>query len=461
VTRQQVEVRADTSEQIRMSIHREVPTPGLVAADSHIHTLTFSKHGDAGVLERVVSIAGEGVELAIATDHNHNTDYAPSAVEAGVSEEFTSVVGNEVTTPVGHFNIFPVMDRSMLPNHALTNWQELFRNVREVTTAKVIVLNHPRDTHSNYNPFSPANFNSLTGERYESPIFGCDALEVVTTAALQSDIYQVYRDWFALLNFGMKISAVGASDTHDVSRLIVGQSRTYVACTDTDPNRIDLDAVCDSYRNGRLWVSMGLLADLTVDSRFKVGDLATGVGAKLKVSVKVSGPSWAAADRVELFANGIKIRESMITPSAKIEKANISWEIVTPRHDVHLVVIATGPGITAPYWATPRPYQPTSRSFNPRVIASTNPVWVDADGDGRFLAPADYARMLLKRHQKSLPDIIKALNRFDEAVAIQTALACDRAGLKLQDAAGELKSASEQVQRGFAAYMSGRERPFR
>ena len=35
-------------------------------------------HGDATPEETMLSIAGEGIELAVATDHNHHTDYRPS-----------------------------------------------------------------------------------------------------------------------------------------------------------------------------------------------------------------------------------------------------------------------------------------------------------------------------------------------------------------------------------------------
>src|SRR5262249_1386525 len=53
---------------VKMSIRREVPTPGLVACDTHVHTLTHSGHGDATIDERVVTLAGEGIELPVATD---------------------------------------------------------------------------------------------------------------------------------------------------------------------------------------------------------------------------------------------------------------------------------------------------------------------------------------------------------------------------------------------------------
>ena len=49
-----------------LSIRREVSTAGLVACDTHVHTLTYSGHGDATIDERAVTLAGEGIELPIA-----------------------------------------------------------------------------------------------------------------------------------------------------------------------------------------------------------------------------------------------------------------------------------------------------------------------------------------------------------------------------------------------------------
>src|SRR5262249_21257762 len=90
-----------------LAIRRDVPTPGWVSCDTHVHTLTYSGHGDCTLDERVVTIAGEDIQLPIATDHNRQISYHAAAIKHGVRKYFTPVVGNEVTTDVGHFNIFP------------------------------------------------------------------------------------------------------------------------------------------------------------------------------------------------------------------------------------------------------------------------------------------------------------------------------------------------------------------
>src|SRR6185295_2903151 len=125
--RPQVKIHTFIGQTARISlpISREVDTTGFIAADTHLHTYTHSGHGDASVDERVITLAGEGVELAIATDHNHFTDYKPRQAALGSSQYFTSVIGNEVTTSNGHFNAFPFNLDSQKPNHKETNWVKL------------------------------------------------------------------------------------------------------------------------------------------------------------------------------------------------------------------------------------------------------------------------------------------------------------------------------------------------
>jgi hypothetical protein len=420
VERAAISLREGDTKQVAVKLRREVPTAGWIAADSHIHTLTHSGHGDAKIEERMLTIAGEGIELAVATDHNHHTDYAISAASMGVAERFTPVIGNEVTTKHGHFNAFPIEPGARVVNHAQEDWTKLLPEIRATPGVKVITLNHPRDLHSGFIPLGGMQFNPKTGRHRHADALDLDAMEVITSAAMQSDIHLLYRDWFALLNRGHRIAAVASSDSHDVNRFVLGQGRTYVAAKDADAANLDLDEVWRSYKEGRLLVSLGLLAQLKVNDKFTVGDMATGLAESIKVEAAVFGPAWTQADRIELFANGILIREQKIEDGRRAgEKARIVWQLPKPAHDVHLVVIATGPGVTEPFWEIPRPYQPSSKAFVSRVIGSTNPIWLDVDGDGRFEPAFAIARRLMQESGGDGVKLKEALKRCDEAVAVQ------------------------------------------
>src|SRR5262249_52462699 len=148
------------------SIRKEVPTAGWISCDTHIHSLTWSGHGDATGDERVLAIAGEGIDLPICTEHNRHVDYHASPVKQGVRRRLTTVVGNEVTTNVGHFNIFPVKAAGPVPDYRGRDWESVFAGIARAE-AKVIVLNHPRDLHAGFRPFGPEHHLALTGSNLD------------------------------------------------------------------------------------------------------------------------------------------------------------------------------------------------------------------------------------------------------------------------------------------------------
>ena len=454
VATQSVTVATGESRALALSIRRAVPTAGWAAMDTHIHTLTHSRHGDATEDERTLTIAGEGIELAVATDHNHHADYTAAMGRTLTSAHFTAVNGNEVTTRAGHFNAFPILPGSAVADFSQTNWTTLLAGIRATPGVRVVTLNHPRDSHSRFVPFGPVNFNSVSGEARRGQDFSFDGMEVITSAAMQSDIMLLFRDWFALLNHGHRITALGSSDTHDVSRFILGQGRTYVRCADANPAAINVGDACRNLREGRALVSFGLLANLVVNDRFGVGDLATRGHHGITALVTVFGPTWVQADRVMLFANGVKVAERSIAPVRGVTKARVTFRLPSLNHDVHLVAIASGPGVTAPFWETPRPYQPSSKTFVPRVLGATNPVWVDGDGDGKFTSARAYAEQLVKRHGTDAARLFPALAGYDQAVAAQAASLCHAAGKNLRSVefAHAMREAPPAVQRGWVSF---------
>ncbi|MCA9016199.1 MAG: hypothetical protein KDA77_12775 [Planctomycetaceae bacterium] len=63
----------------------------------------------------MITIAGEGIELAVATDHNHISDYTQYQKAAGTQTHFHSISGDEVTTHNGHFTAFPFDPAKAVP----------------------------------------------------------------------------------------------------------------------------------------------------------------------------------------------------------------------------------------------------------------------------------------------------------------------------------------------------------
>lgn len=421
---------------LELSIRREVPTSGYVACDTHLHTLTHSGHGDATIEERMITLAGEGIELPIATDHNVHIDYEPVARKLGVRKYFTPVMGNEVTTARGHFNIFPIQADAKVVDHK-QEWSPLFDEIYQTPDVQVAILNHARDLHSGVRPFGPALYNSVVAENLEGWPLRFNAMEVVNSGATQTDVLQLFHDWMGLLNHGHDVTPVGSSDSHDVARFIPGQGRTYIRCDDRDPGDLAVKDAIKNFHSGHVTVSYGLFVEMTVDDRWGPGDLAPATDHPAKVNVRVLGPHWVNADRIMLFANGSVIREQKVVNdrNSRRERGVIwqgEWEVDRRKQDQQLVAIAMGPGINQPYWRTAKPYQPTSIDPTTHVIGCSGAICLD-QGDDQRMSPRSYAERLVEGAKGNIDELLVQLVDYDEATAAHVAHRLRTSGVTLTE----------------------------
>ncbi len=457
IARAAVEVaRGETLSQ-RLTIRREVDTAGWAAMDTHVHTGTFARHGDATIAERMLTIAGEGIELPVSTEHNSRVDFEAHARAARVRASFSPILGAEVTTPaLGHFNVFPLAADGPDIDHRAPGWERLRQSMAAIAPRAIVVLNHGRDDHGGFRPLGAARHAGVAGENLDGWHLPANAMEIVNSGAVMSDGLALPRDWMALLNRGQGLAPVGSSDSHDVARYIVGQGRTYVQVDDRRPGAIDVRRALESLAQGRVLVSYGLLTDIDVGGHGP-GELAQTRGP-LAVRIRVTGPGWTRASHVALYANGALVRDATIADgTAAGTKWNATWALPASTHDRHLVAVATGPGLSGPFWPTAKPYQPTSPDFTPYVLGVSGAVFVDADRSGRFDSALDYARRAIDATTD--PGQLAAhLARYDAAVATQAASllrARDPAGFAA--AIGAIRSvAAPHVASGLQAYLDAR-----
>jgi hypothetical protein len=395
---------------VELSLTRVVDTTGFIAADTHIHTLTNSGHGDSSLEERVITLAGEGVELAIATDHNHNTDYTPYQQALALDEYFTPVTGNEVTTPIGHFNAFPLNADDPVPPYDLHDPVQLVDGMR-AKGAQVVILNHPRWPDHDTGPFGVAGLDRATGARTLPFKITFDAMELVNSTTAEVDPYFLFEDWFALLNRGERIVAVGSSDSHTVGDP-VGQGRTYVKSSTDDPAKIDVDEACRNIREGRSSIGLGIFAHIEVDDAFSMGDTLTVKDNQIQVNLHVDAPDWIEPRTGRFYLNGVKVLEFPVDPPAKYSTKDFHMYTtlnVPPGQDAYLVCVIVGPEADQRYWPGPNRY----------TLAATNPVYLDNDGDGVYSSPRATAQQILDHAGPGPASVEAALARCDEAVALQ------------------------------------------
>jgi hypothetical protein len=405
---------------VPLTIRREFDTTGFIATDTHVHTFTYSGHGDANLDERVLTLAGEGVELAIATDHNHNTDFRPYQQRNGLNPYYTSVTGNEVSTVLGHINGFPLDPRDDRPDPKLSDWVQLVDDIR-AKGARVVILNHPRSPALATSPFSRAGLNRASGEFASGTSFPFDAMELNNPGGARPDPLYLFRDWFALLNHGEKVTAVGSSDSHTVDDP-VGWGRTYVPSTTDDPARIDVDDACDRFLRGEVSVALGIFTDIRVDGRYTMGETYSPKRSSVDVRLRVAAPSWVRPRRGIVYLNGQPVMEKPVPQAAKgATDLWLEFSVPLPQHDAHLVCVILGDGVDHPSIGS------KSRSIGGKMerintlftLAATNPVYLDVDGNGRYESPRQQAQSLLRRSGKSLNEQWKAVMAADAVVAVQ------------------------------------------
>jgi hypothetical protein len=435
----------------------------------------------------MITLAAEGIELPVATDHNVQIDHEPFAREMKVRQYFTPVIGNEVTTKLGHFNIFPIDRGAPVPEHRGENWPSIFDAIYGTPGVKAVILNHARDLHGGFTPFGPLNFNDEVGLNINGWKLRANAMETVNSSASQTDIMQLFHDWMALLNSGHQITPVGSSDSHDVARHFVGQGRTYIRCDDSDPGDINLAQAAQAFVDGKVIVSYGLFTELSVNDRHAPGEtLSVAADAEtINVSVRVLGPHWSQVDRIQLFANGVLVHErdlteqerspalhsSLARPSTMPKGMNrpiglkdqFSIILQRPMQDVHLVAIATGPGIRESWWRAAKPYQPDSPEWEPTFLSCSGAVWLDIDNDNHCNRASDYATKLVTAANGDLTRLLDSLAPYDSTVAAQAAhhyqsslgdpVKLFNSGLQSPEAQSQIATATRETQSGIRRYL--------
>jgi hypothetical protein len=293
------------------TLERVVDTRGWISADLHVHAVPSP---DAPVLleDRVRSLAASGVEVAAATDHNAVTDYAPTVRALGAQRWLASMVGDEVTTrgiELGHFNVFPLMAGDAPLPYEGTTPHDIFaaaRAARPGDRDKVVQVNHPRMGSIGYFELlhlDPADFDAW---RARSPLFDAsfDALEVFNGddySALDR-VQTCLRDWYALLNAGIHVTATGNSDSHKMTYQEPGVPRNFVRVRDDTPAAFDERGFVEAVRHGRVVVSSGPFVHLVAGGG-EVGD-TIAAGESVAVQVHVEAPPWVDVATVELLRRG-------------------------------------------------------------------------------------------------------------------------------------------------------------
>ncbi|MBN1655928.1 MAG: PHP domain-containing protein [Deltaproteobacteria bacterium] len=368
---------------MRATLKKKVDTSGWLAADLHLHAAP-SYDSEISLEDRVTSLLAESIGFAVATDHNVVTDYQESVNRLGASGLLITAAGVEVTTvePTwGHFNVWPLSSASAPPPFAGITPSELFAYIREQAPDALIQVNHPWMNEYGIGYLDIAGLDARKGvgkHKGYSPAF--DVIEVINGYEIKDRerVEANLRAWFNLLNLERHYAATGGSDSHRVIWQTAGYPRTYIRIPEETPPDAIVQQAAAAIRAGRSLVTTGPFIRLKVGGG-EPGDLVPAVNGRVEISVSVSAPSWIDVDNLEVVVNGESIATSAIRAAKKkTERARISLRLPVSK-DCWVAAVARGG--TSLHEALPY--------VEALPLAFTNPVYVDADGDGLYTAPGN------------------------------------------------------------------------
>jgi hypothetical protein len=360
---------------LRATLRHEVETPRWLPSDFHVHAAP-SADSDVPLHDRVIALMAEGIEFAVATDHNHVTDYGPAVTALHARPHFGFTEGVEITTASwGHFNAFPYPLGDPPPYADITP-DHIFQSVRTRAPRAIIQVNHPRlDRDIAY--FTLGKLDPTNGKAGRAGFsFDFDSIEIFNGFA-RSRLQVVehnLRDWYALMNLGLVYTGVGNSDSHKLVYQWAGYPRTYVELDDDRPADVTPGAVADALRAHRAMVTTGPFVELRVQGAGPGSQVEASDG-KVRVGLRVRAASWIDVSRAGIIVNGEHAADVPLAKGGGVTRIDWSGELSLPR-DAFVLAVVRGD----------RPMDEVLPGMRRLPFAFTNPVFVDVDGDGVFTA---------------------------------------------------------------------------
>lgn len=389
-------VIAEQTENLDVTLAHLVDTSGYLSVDTHCHA---GPSGDnfISIPERIRTVAAEGLDVVVSTDHEFVIDWYPGVVENGLEDQVATVVGQEVTaTMPEHTNMYPVVpDYSINARGGFVPWYGLdFSEIYAAEKARgadIRQLNHPRSYMSmvDYDPFSAEvllDDPTLLGFSEDQHLWSWDfeAIELMNDPELifadeaNPGRESLFDDWMSFLNHGHYISALGVSDAHNYG--IPGRPRNYFPSSSDTAAGFDENEMVAGILEGRTVLSAGAFARVSVNDTAELGDVVTDTDGSVDLTVHIEAIPEIDIQFFKVYLNC----DQVLTVAADTPDQVIKYDgslSVPVTEDASLVVAAFGENSIPKALGNYQPYGV------PRVI--TNAIFIDADGNDVFDPPGD------------------------------------------------------------------------
>lgn len=410
VDKKAVEILKNDQQELIFRIDRVLKTPNLISVDPHMHTQ--NSDGYVRIPERIKSVVAEGVDVAVATDHNYITDYLPSLKKLGLNKYLAVILGNEVTVSgLIHYNTYalkyrPEEEGNGVIYSAAEEASLLFDRSRKKDPKAILQVNHPRSGSIGYFNTYLLDLESAAFARVNFDT-SFDVLEIMNGPNFYSSNFWVIEDWLHLLNRGYYFPLIGSSDSHSIDRGEPGYSRTYVMYEGEEGENLNWEALALAIKKGRSFASNGPLVEFKVNGEYRSGDSFTSSDGKAEIWIKVQSAPWVAVDEVRLIVNG---ERKIIFPikTAKEDTQKFAEQIsLKLKKDSYLAVEVLGKKSLYPILQRHSSKGLLKNATLPYAL--TNPVFIDVDGNGKFNSPLSGKIKL----RSDIPEPKKFIDRYE------------------------------------------------
>lgn len=380
-----------TAELSAVLVHA-VNTDGYLSADMHLHA---GPSGDSKITfsQRIDTVAAEGLEVAVSTEHEAVFSWQPGVDETGLHDWVAVVTGEEVTATIPeHINMFPVEPRFDIDARGgPIKWYgmdigEIYGAIRE-RGAGIVQLNHARNNcaymcmidydrktgrarlkHPEYIGLRPGdslwswNFDTIEYQNGNARVF-MDPKNKKATGT--------FEDWMSFVNLGHRITAVANTDTHGLS--LPGSPRTYFASPTDKPAQFQAEQLVKSLKQGKALASTGAFARVKIDGKAGMGDTALTTNNEVELWVHIESIPEIDVTHFKVFVNCDQVLQVDIPPTSEVVKYDGHLQVPISR-DSQVVVLGFGKNFL------PRGL----RQFDPLGVPrfTTNPIYVDHGADG-------------------------------------------------------------------------------
>jgi hypothetical protein len=350
-----VTVEAGKTTQMNAILDEAFDHAGWILGDPHVHAAP-SPDGHVGMADRLLTMAGTGVQVHFGTDHDGVADYRPLLEPLGLSDVLASVVATEVSPVLrGHTNVYPLQPtegpsggawlwyRTLVPDTATH-----YANIQENFGPDAFIqVNHPVGT-------GLADFANWSEGYIGKPDFWSDDFTImeVNNGGSWERNYAFFAD---VVNRGKKVVPVGVSDAHGPVSGGLGVNATWFGVGTDEVTAYSEDRLREAIQAGRTIVSRGVFLTLSVEPG------QTVMGHELVLDVQAHSASWAGVDRLVLHRNGQAFET--------VEGTEARW-VIEQDEDAWFVVMAEGDSTMSPTYGGLTPW------------AMSAPIYLDVAGDG-------------------------------------------------------------------------------